>query len=111
MKLSAAVSLALATFAMARNCTPGLNYCGSTLLAIGKSNWIELGFVFDSHITIGDYQAQIDQSLADAGQGNANNGRDDLFQCIGGDNGVIKFLQYCGNGCKDEGSGVSDRCL
>ncbi|KAF3017070.1 hypothetical protein E8E14_006212 [Neopestalotiopsis sp. 37M] len=78
---------------MARNCTPGLNYCGSTLLDIG------------------DYQPQIDQALADAGEGNDNHARDYLFHCAGGDNGVIEFLQRCEHGCKDAGGGVSDRCL
>ncbi|KAJ8058578.1 hypothetical protein OCU04_012755 [Sclerotinia nivalis] len=85
-------TLTLTTNTLARNCTPGLNYCGRTLLSIGK------------------YQPQIDQSLADAGVGEADGGADDLFHCVGGSNGVISFLKYCVNGCKDEGSGVSDVC-
>ncbi|KAJ6585994.1 hypothetical protein B0H19DRAFT_1060168 [Mycena capillaripes] len=76
--------LVLVTGTAARNCTPGLNYCGRTLLEIGK------------------YQPQIDQALADAGQGEADGGADDLFSCVGGSNGVISFIQFCNNGCKTE---------
>ncbi|KAJ6477969.1 hypothetical protein DFH09DRAFT_951921, partial [Mycena vulgaris] len=82
----------LATGAIARNCTPNLDYCGRTLLEIGK------------------YQPQIDQALADAGQGEANGGSDDLFHCIGGDNGVIGFIKFCSNGCRTNPTGVSDTC-
>ena len=77
---------------LARNCTPGLNYCGRSLLNIGK------------------YQPQIDQALADAGAGEANGGADDLFYCVGGTNGVIRYVRYCSNGCHDAGSGASDYC-
>ncbi|KAK1770395.1 hypothetical protein QBC33DRAFT_566834 [Phialemonium atrogriseum] len=84
------VLLFLAGGAMARNCTPGLNYCGSTLN------------------NIGNYQGQIDQALHDAGR--ANGGSDDLFHCVGGDSGVIDWIGYCPNGCRDNGKDVSDSC-
>ncbi|KAJ6475379.1 hypothetical protein C8R45DRAFT_1009964 [Mycena sanguinolenta] len=84
--------LVLATGAIARNCTPGLNYCGRTLLDIGK------------------YQPQIDQALHDAHAGEANHGNDDLFHCVGGDSGVITFIKYCANGCHTKPSHVSDVC-
>ncbi|KAJ7476447.1 hypothetical protein FB451DRAFT_1087230 [Mycena latifolia] len=84
--------LVLVTSVVARNCTPGLNYCGRTLLEIGK------------------YQPQIDQALADAHQGEADGGADDLFGCAGGPNGVITFIRFCNNGCKTEPTGVSDVC-
>ncbi|KAJ7044304.1 hypothetical protein C8F04DRAFT_1070136 [Mycena alexandri] len=64
-----AALLVLATGAIARNCTPDLDYCGRTLLEIGN------------------YQPQIDQALHDAGVGEANGGADDLFHCSGGPNG------------------------
>ncbi|KAJ6779275.1 hypothetical protein DFH09DRAFT_1180073 [Mycena vulgaris] len=86
-----ATLLVLATGTIARNCTPDLDYCGRTLIDIGK------------------YQDSIDQALADTGQGNANGGSDDLFHCTG-DNGLIAFIEYCSNGCHDNGAGVSDAC-
>ncbi|KAJ6490043.1 hypothetical protein C8R45DRAFT_1097005 [Mycena sanguinolenta] len=66
--------LVLTTGAIARNCTPGLDYCGRTLLDIGK------------------YQPQIDQALHDAGAGEANGGADDLFHCVGGTAVLINIL-------------------
>ncbi|KAJ6534951.1 hypothetical protein B0H19DRAFT_845654, partial [Mycena capillaripes] len=82
----------LATGAIARNCTPNLDYCGRTLLEIGN------------------YQPQIDQALHDAGAGEANGGADDRFHCVGGANGVITFLGFCANGCRTNPTGVSDVC-
>ncbi|KIM92218.1 hypothetical protein PILCRDRAFT_115522 [Piloderma croceum F 1598] len=85
--------VALAGCALADNCTPGLNYCGSSLLKKGN------------------YQAQIDQALADAGVQEVDNGESALFACEGGSNGVIKFLQECTVGeCVDAGTGRSDYC-
>ncbi|KAJ7506150.1 hypothetical protein B0H11DRAFT_2220065 [Mycena galericulata] len=84
--------LVLVTGAAARNCTPGLNYCGRTLLEIGK------------------YQPQIDQALADAYQSESDGGADDLFSCVGGPNGVISFIKFCDNGCDTKPAGVSDVC-
>ncbi|KAJ7892657.1 hypothetical protein B0H13DRAFT_2528896 [Mycena leptocephala] len=87
-----AALLVLATGAIARNCTPNLDYCGRTLLDIGN------------------YQPQIDQALHDAGVGEADGGADDLFHCVGGANGVIIFLGFCANGCRTNPTGVSDEC-
>ncbi|KIM41489.1 hypothetical protein M413DRAFT_27828 [Hebeloma cylindrosporum] len=84
---------AFAGFALARNCTPGLRYCGSTLLDIGN------------------YQGQIDQALADAGVQEVDNGKSALFFCQGGDNGVIQFIRECTVGqCVDAGTGNDDHC-
>ncbi|KAL1985853.1 hypothetical protein VTN96DRAFT_7345 [Rasamsonia emersonii] len=91
--IATTTTIILAIGAMARNCTPGLNYCGSTLLDIGH------------------YQSQIDQAIADAGVPEVDNGRESLFHCIGGDNGVIKYLGDCPNGCHDAGAGNSDYCV
>ncbi|KAJ7669608.1 hypothetical protein B0H17DRAFT_877044, partial [Mycena rosella] len=77
-----AALLILATGVFARDCTAGLNYCGRTLLDIGH------------------YQTQIDLALFDANQGEANGGSDDLFHCVGGDDGIILFLRFCVNGCQ-----------
>jgi hypothetical protein len=60
--------------------------------------------------TTGNYQPQIDQALADAHAGETNGGRDDLFFCAGGTNGVIDFIQFCNNGCVTKPTGVSDVC-
>ncbi|KAF7366135.1 hypothetical protein MVEN_00490400 [Mycena venus] len=87
-----AALLVLTTGAIARNCTPNLDYCGRTLLEIGN------------------YQPQIDQAFHDAGAGEADGGADDLFQCVGGANGVITFLEFCVNGCRTNSGGVSDAC-
>ncbi|KAI9645358.1 hypothetical protein NHQ30_006095 [Ciborinia camelliae] len=81
-----------ATSVLARNCTPGLAYCGKDLLGIG------------------DYQGRIDQCLADAGQPEADGGADDLFYCPGGSDGIIKFIKYCDNGCTPQGTGLDDYC-
>jgi len=84
---------AFASCALANNCTPGLDYCGLTLLHKGN------------------YQAQIDQAIADAGVPEVDNGKSALFFCEGGDNGVIKFIEECTVGkCVDAGTGESDYC-
>ncbi|CAF1097884.1 unnamed protein product [Adineta steineri] len=71
------------------NCQQGLTYCGSTLMSIGK------------------YAPQIAQA--------ANNDNGDLtnhflFNCLGGEHGNIVLVSQCSNGCRDNGSGVSDSC-
>ena len=59
----------------------------------------------------GNYQAQIDQAIADAGAGEVDNGKSALFSCQGGDAGVIKFIRECTVGkCVDAGTGKSDYC-
>ncbi|TFK32963.1 hypothetical protein BDQ12DRAFT_728174 [Crucibulum laeve] len=89
--------------AFASNCTPGLNYCGSTLLYIG------------------DYSDQISQHLHDiSGQpgspfiGVNDNPYDNiLFECIGGSAGIIKFKEECdssGKTCNNGGGGKNDFC-
>ncbi|KFY21536.1 hypothetical protein V493_07329 [Pseudogymnoascus sp. VKM F-4281 (FW-2241)] len=90
--LIATVLAVLATGAIAENCTPGLNYCGKTLLAVGK------------------YQPQIDQAVYGAGKQLLNYGKGDLFYCVGGDNGVIRWKAHCGKGCVDGGRGDNDYC-
>ncbi|KZP21001.1 hypothetical protein FIBSPDRAFT_826391 [Athelia psychrophila] len=89
--IAAAVALLFASCVVARNCTPGLNYCGQTLVNIGR------------------YQQQINQALSDADQTKINNGLGDLFHCVGGNNGDINWVQHCGK-CTDGGAGSSDYC-
>ncbi|KAJ7182436.1 hypothetical protein C8R43DRAFT_1054372 [Mycena crocata] len=82
-----------ATLALANNCTPGLTYCGSSL------------------IKKGNYQAQIDQALADAGVREVDSGHSSLFHCEGGPNGVISYVASCDVGkCVDAGKGQDDHC-
>ncbi|KAF4635629.1 hypothetical protein G7Y89_g2466 [Cudoniella acicularis] len=84
----------LATGVVARNCTPDLNYCGSTLLSIGN------------------YGPQIDQAIHDANQPEENSGKDDLFHCVAqgenNQNGLITWIAHCPNGCSDNGEGKND---
>ncbi|OBT65214.1 hypothetical protein VE03_04687 [Pseudogymnoascus sp. 23342-1-I1] len=90
------IAAALAVFttgAIAGNCTPGLYYCGRTLMTVGK------------------YQPQIDQAIYDAGKQLLDNGNEDLFYCIGNDNGLIKWSAYCSAGCFNAGHGKSDYCI
>ncbi|MCJ1408738.1 hypothetical protein MMC19_002814 [Ptychographa xylographoides] len=80
---------------MADNCHAGLQYCGSTLLSIGK------------------YQGQIDQSYYDVvaeGFEAPDNGKNILFGCSGGRSGVIKYFKTCTTGCHDAGTDKSDYC-
>ncbi|KAH6663504.1 hypothetical protein B0J14DRAFT_707061 [Halenospora varia] len=92
---TASILAIMAIGAIARNCTPGLNYCGATLLDVGK------------------YQPQIDQAIHDAGQLEENFGKEDLFHCAspGGPSGVINWLHHCGAGCSNNGRGNHDTCL
>lgn len=59
---------------------------------------------------IGNYQPQIDQAIFDAGQQEIDNGKEDLFFCDGGDNGIINWTTRCSGGCVDAGPGNSDHC-
>jgi hypothetical protein len=62
-------------------------------------------------LNAGNYQAQIDQAIADAGVPEEDNGKSALFFCEGGANGVILFIQECAVGkCVDAGTGKSDFC-
>lgn len=56
----------------------------------------------------GNYRAQIDQCLFEAGV--TDNGKA-LFYCEGGDSGVIAYLQSCGQVCVDGGNGNNDACI
>ena len=58
--------------------------------------------------SLGNYQAQIDQALADAGQSTDDGSA--LFHCVGGASGVIQYLQTCPGACHDAGSGNDDDC-
>lgn len=111
MKLNLLSSfLALAGSVVARNCTPGLNYSGHTLLSIGSSESFLLVSLVCLTLT-GNYQPQIDQSLFDNGVTSADGGRGVLFHCVGGANGNIQYLSKCGVGnCVDAGAGVNDFC-
>ena len=62
-------------------------------------------------LNAGNYQAQIDQAIADANQPEVDNGQSTLFSCQGGDEGVITFIKACTVGqCVDAGRGKSDFC-
>ncbi|KAH8685827.1 hypothetical protein BGZ60DRAFT_543000 [Tricladium varicosporioides] len=86
----------LATAVVARNCTPGLEYCGKTLQ--GSSNAIST-----------NYQAQIDQALFAAGK-TGQDWQNSIFHCVGGNNGVISYVTFCPQGCHQNPTGVSDVC-
>ncbi|KAJ7741073.1 hypothetical protein B0H16DRAFT_1728711 [Mycena metata] len=86
----------LATLVLARNCTPGLIYCGSTLTAIATGN---------------AYQDQIDHAPFAARVVEVDKGQSDLFFCQGGASGVISYVASCAVGqCVDGGSGKNDHC-
>ncbi|ORY07647.1 hypothetical protein BCR34DRAFT_616608 [Clohesyomyces aquaticus] len=94
MKITA-VSVILAAFATnvaARNCTPGLAYCGYTLNAISNN-----------------YNDQIIQALHSSGHGNSDPNKT-LFYCRGTDAGLIDWVADCPHGCHQNGVGVSDVC-
>src|SRR5438034_6448414 len=96
------MAIALISFllcVMADNCTPGLFYCGSSLLREGEIgqppshtfiSYLPIPTANTTSFSIGNYQAQIDQALYDARQ-NLDNSRNALFYCIGGANGLIRF--------------------
>ncbi|KAJ7261113.1 hypothetical protein C8J57DRAFT_1719866 [Mycena rebaudengoi] len=86
------VALGSASFVVAKNCTPGLQYCGRTLLCIG--NYIE----------------QMDAAVKKA-KIDPNHVLDTLYYRVGGTNGDIRVIKDCGAGaCIDGGEGNSDRC-
>ncbi|KAF7596228.1 hypothetical protein BBP40_002761 [Aspergillus hancockii] len=92
----ASVALALATIAplaAAANCQTGLQYCGNVLLRKGN------------------YYAQIAQALQGANMPvDPQHVQNTLFQCIGGSNGDIEIIKYCGAACQDGGDNHSDTC-
>lgn len=109
--LLAAVLAVFTTGAIADNCKPGIFYCGHTLSSKGKthshSSFLKTKL---NRMFLGHYQAQIDQAIHDAGQQEIDNGKDDLFYCVGGGNGVIDWQKRCASGCIDAGTDKSDHC-
>jgi hypothetical protein len=73
----------------ASNCREGLNYCGSTLMAIGA------------------YDPQIQAAAKDP---STTDHSSKLFKCIGGNDGDIELIESCTNECVDKGAGTSDSC-
>ncbi|KAM7214369.1 hypothetical protein V8F06_010207 [Rhypophila decipiens] len=99
VKITAVVCAALATLTAARNCTPGLTYCGKTLRAIATGN---------------NYDKQMREAML-KNWGNAHPTNFEmnnyLFACIGGPNGDIQVISSCfGKECIDNGNGKSDTC-
>ncbi|KAE8350310.1 hypothetical protein BDV28DRAFT_151052 [Aspergillus coremiiformis] len=91
--LSLAVVAVMTPFVAAANCQKGLQYCGYVALRRGN------------------YYAQIVNELAASGQPtDPSHVQNSLFQCLGGANGDIKFLRYCGAACQDGGNNHSDTC-
>ncbi|KAH6887761.1 hypothetical protein B0T10DRAFT_562972 [Thelonectria olida] len=84
----------LAAFGEARNCSPGLNYCGHVLLSIGK------------------YFPDIADELARAQKSKClgkSHVTDAIYYCSG-NNGEIRYQKWCKNGCKNGGAGKNDHC-
>ncbi|KAM7195832.1 hypothetical protein V8F33_006481 [Rhypophila sp. PSN 637] len=96
VKITTVVLSALATLAAARNCTPGLDYCGKTLRAIATGS---------------NYDAQMKAPLRERGipvnEGSMN---DSLFYCVGGSNGDVRVLLHCPKGCLDGGKKRNNFC-
>ncbi|KAJ3483905.1 hypothetical protein NLG97_g7191 [Lecanicillium saksenae] len=86
--------VALGGFATAKDCTPGLIYCGHSLYAKGNYDFI------------------IQQSFADSGVGNNDYNRNQAnFLCLGNPYyGYVQFKQVCSRGCVDAGAGENDYC-
>ncbi|KAI8816117.1 uncharacterized protein EV422DRAFT_334147 [Fimicolochytrium jonesii] len=70
----------------ARNCRKGLVYCGSTLRSIATGT-------------------NYDPVMAATGHADNN----DLFDCTD-DDGNIRWVTYCYNGCVDSGRETNDYC-
>ncbi|KAG5915956.1 hypothetical protein E4U42_007866 [Claviceps africana] len=82
---------AVAPLAEAGNCTPGLKYCGHTLLAYGN------------------YESRIYQALGHGPSSWNNEEQRSLFNCVG-PNGEIQLERTCAKLCIDQGLGQSDKC-
>ncbi|KAG5928821.1 hypothetical protein E4U53_002579 [Claviceps sorghi] len=82
---------AVSPLAEAGNCTPGLKYCGHTLLAYG------------------DYSARIYAALGHGPYIVDNEEQRTLFTCVG-PNGEIQVDKICSRMCFDKGAGRSDEC-
>ncbi|KAI0890741.1 uncharacterized protein GGS22DRAFT_184087 [Annulohypoxylon maeteangense] len=89
--ITIALSAALSGIATARNCGVGYYYCGSNLLSKG------------------DYYADIIGALEDAEEPtDEDHVENSLFLCKGPDD--VPFVEYCEDGCDNEGAGSSDTC-
>ncbi|KID60058.1 uncharacterized protein G6M90_00g030540 [Metarhizium brunneum] len=85
--------LAILPFVFARNCIPGVVYCGQTLIDIGA------------------YHEQLFQANHCAGAPRTDHDiRSSLYYCVGGDGGVVNYMKVCSTGCKDNGPGNNDSC-
>ncbi|KIJ48763.1 hypothetical protein M422DRAFT_45185 [Sphaerobolus stellatus SS14] len=94
--LYALLPLIFASTTVARDCTKGLNYCGSILADIGDA-----------------YTDQTRQHLYDVGDPNYANINQKLFHCVGGTGGIIEFIEDCSASrrtCHNGGSGQNDFC-
>ncbi|KAF9890625.1 hypothetical protein FE257_005756 [Aspergillus nanangensis] len=91
--IAVAAVASMASLVVADNCQTGLQYCGYVLLRKGN------------------YYAQIAQALNGAGMPtDPPHIQNTLFQCIGGSNGDIDIIKYCGAACQDGGNNHSDTC-
>ncbi|KAM7214733.1 hypothetical protein V8F06_009898 [Rhypophila decipiens] len=96
VKITALVLTALATLAAARNCTPGLDYCGYILRDIATGN---------------NYDAQMKSALRKLGVPvNESSMTHGLFYCIPGGDGDVQALAICANGCLNGGKERNDFC-
>ncbi|KAI1174326.1 hypothetical protein F4777DRAFT_580014 [Nemania sp. FL0916] len=89
--LAVALSAALSEITVADNCTHGVYYCGTSLLALGN------------------YFQYIHNALEKAGQPHNDTWiEQSVFYCLVDD--VVLFSEYCKNGCLDNGSGKNGSC-
>jgi hypothetical protein len=116
MKISvASLMLAvLAEVAVARNCKAGLDYCGTTLLAIGTIPWQTIESIerIDWQ-NPGDYQSEMEAACTDISPDycEGDKAKDILYSCRSGLTNSIVEKKRCLAGCADGGSGKSDYCL
>lgn len=106
----AAVIVALAASATAKNCRGGLAYCASTLLSKGRIAPNHCPKSKTDLKLIGNYAPQINQALSLAHQTKPEDQHKALFFCEGGSNGNIVFTTSCASGCMDGGAGKDDYC-
>lgn len=59
-------------------------------------------------LSLGDYQGQIDQALANVA---GSNDGEPLFRCTGGADGFIEYKRTCEQGCQDAGAHNPDFCI
>ncbi|EFW19377.1 hypothetical protein D8B26_007612 [Coccidioides posadasii str. Silveira] len=114
--IALAVVGAMASLVAADNCQTGLQYCGYVLLRKGKLRGLAHVLPYYSWISVltsalGNYYAQIVQALHQAKlPTDPRHVQNTLFQCIGGPNGEIKVIKFCGAACHDGGNNHSDTC-